>query len=89
MTQPSHARHVLQMMATLDLQTLSRKLPQLSLPVQMQIGLADGTVPPSLADQAQHLLPQVERLDWPELGHLAHEEAPQVCADAVLRFCAA
>ena len=56
------------------------------MPVQMQIGLADGTIPPKLADQAQALLPHATRVDWPTLGHLAHEENPQGCVKALSDF---
>ena len=61
LTQPAHARGVLQMMAAWDLQTFARELPRLAVPVQMQIGLNDGTIPPGQADQAAQLLPQVQR----------------------------
>jgi magnesium chelatase accessory protein len=85
LTQPSHARGVLQMMAAWDLQTFSRKLPQLSVPVQMQIGLSDGTIPPGQADEVQTLLPHISRVNWPGLGHLAHEEKPKECVQAMLQ----
>ena len=83
LTQPMHARGVLQMMAAWDLQAFARELPQLKGPVQMQIGLADGTIPPGQADQAQALLPHAQRVNWPGLGHLAHEEKPRDCVDAM------
>ena len=86
LTQPAHARGVLQMMAAWDLQTFSRELPRLAVPVQMQIGLSDGTIPPGQADQAQALLPHAVRINWPGLGHLAHEEKPQDCVNAMLAW---
>jgi magnesium chelatase accessory protein len=86
LTQPAHARGVLQMMAAWDLQTFARELPRLAVPVQMQIGLNDGTIPPGQADQAAQLLPHVQRIDWPGLGHLAHEEAPEGCAEGIEGF---
>ena len=86
LTQPAHARGVLQMMAAWDLQTFARELPRLAVPVQMQIGLNDGTIPPGQADQAAQLLPHLQRIDWPGLGHLAHEEAPEGCAGAIEGF---
>ena len=84
LSQPSHARGVLQMMAAWNLLAFEPQLSGLKVPVQMQIGLADGTIPPSLADRAQVLLPHATRLDWPVLGHLAHEEKPQQCVAAML-----
>ena len=86
LTQPTHARGVLQMMAAWDLQTFARELPRLRVPVQMQIGLSDGTIPPGQADEAQSLLPQVTRVNWPGLGHLAHEEKPQDVVNAMLSW---
>ena len=86
LTQPAHARYVLQLMAAWDLHRFAQTLPQLRMPVQMQIGLADGTIPPKLADQAQALLPHATRVDWPTLGHLAHEENPQGCVKALSDF---
>jgi magnesium chelatase accessory protein len=86
LTQPTHARHVLHMMAAWDLQAMARLLPSLMVPVQMQIGMADGTVPPSLADHAMAVLPNATRIDFATLGHLAHEQAPQRCVDAIEKF---
>ncbi len=88
LTQPTHARGVLQMMAAWDLQSFARELPQLKLPVQLQIGMNDGTIPPGQADEVQRLLPHAQRVNWPGLGHLAHEERPQDCLDAMLTFAA-
>jgi magnesium chelatase accessory protein len=86
LTQPAHARGVLQMMAAWDLQTFGRELSGLAVPVQMQIGLSDGTIPPGQADQAQARLPHAVRVNWPGLGHLAHEEKPQDCVNAMLAW---
>ncbi|MEY2622689.1 MAG: Fluoroacetate dehalogenase [Pseudomonadota bacterium] len=86
LSQPSHARGVLQMMAAWNLLAFEPQLSRLSVQVQMQIGLADGTIPPSLADHAQTLLPYATRIDWPGLGHLAHEEKPQDCVAAMLKW---
>ncbi len=76
------------MMAAWDLQSFARELPQLKLPVQLQIGMNDGTIPPGQADEVQRLLPHAQRVNWPGLGHLAHEERPQDCVDAMLAFAA-
>lgn len=86
LTQPAHARGVLQMMAAWDLQSFARELPQLAVPVQLQIGLNDGTIPPGQADEVQRLLPHAQRINWPGLGHLAHEERPNDCLNAMLAF---
>ena len=86
MGQPAHDRGVLQMMAAWDLDALRSRLPLLRLPVQLQIGLNDGTVPPRLADEVCSVLPHAQRIDWPGRGHLAHEEDPQGCAQAILSF---
>ena len=86
MGQPAHDRGVLQMMAAWDLDALRSRLPLLRLPVQLQIGLNDGTVPPRLADEVCSVLPHAQRIDWPGRGHLAHEEDPQGCAQAIQSF---
>jgi magnesium chelatase accessory protein len=84
--EPAHVRGVLQLMANWDLNSLQRDLHALRCPVRMHIGLADQTVPPSLAQEACTLLPHASVKSWPGLGHLAHEEAPALCVDDVMAW---
>lgn len=82
---PSHAAAALAMMANWDLDSLSRDLPKLSLPLHLVVGAEDGTVPPSEAERVQQIVPHAtaERLE--RLGHLAHEESPQLFANLIAR----
>ena len=53
--QPKHNQGVLAMMTAWNLNEVQHRLPLLKIPVQLQIGTNDQTVPPSLADAAMHL----------------------------------
>ena len=74
------------MMAAWDLDRTWAQLPTLALPLLLIVGSNDRTVPPSQSDTvARRALDViVERL--PDLGHLAHEEAPETVATRVLAF---
>jgi magnesium chelatase accessory protein len=82
--QPTHNRGVLAMMTAWNLNEVQHRLPLLKGPVQLQIGLNDKTVPPRLADAAMKLLPHAQRVDFPGLGHLAHEEDVRGCVENML-----
>lgn len=84
-----HVHGVLSMMAAWRLKPLAERLHQLRQPVYMAIGDQDQTVPPALADQACHLLPQARAWVQNGLGHLAHEEDPIGTAAQILRWCKA
>lgn len=77
---PGHVKAALAMMAHWDLEALERELPRLSLPVWMVAADHDLTVPPSQAALVAARLPNARRVQWPVLGHLAHEESPDQCA---------
>ncbi|MCP1675841.1 putative magnesium chelatase accessory protein [Natronocella acetinitrilica] len=79
-----HIGGVLAMMAQWDLQSLARDLPKLSASVWLLVGQRDGLVPPSEAERVLSMLPSGRTVEFPGLGHLAHEEAPQTVATAVL-----
>jgi len=79
-----HVAATLGMMAAWDLAGLARDLPKLDLPVALVIGANDRTVPPAEQRRAIARLRQGECLTLPGLGHLAHEEAPDVVADAIM-----
>ncbi|WP_158746539.1 alpha/beta fold hydrolase BchO [Acidisphaera sp. L21] len=82
--QPSHAAAALGMMAHWDLQPLLRALPRLRPPLLLIVGANDRTIPPADAVRIQALVPGATLATLPGLGHLAHEEAPQVVADLIL-----
>jgi magnesium chelatase accessory protein len=84
---PGHAAGALAMMANWDLQGLWRALPALATPLTLLAGSNDRTVPPAQARDACARLPAhprttVHLLDG--LGHLAHEERPDLVAGHVL-----
>jgi magnesium chelatase accessory protein len=86
MNQPTHNQGVLAMMTAWNLNEVQHRLPMLKTAVQLQIGLNDQTVPPSLADAAMKCVPQAQRVDFPGLGHLAHEEDAQGCVKHILQI---
>jgi magnesium chelatase accessory protein len=84
-----HAGHVgaaLGMMANWDLVPLLRDLPRLACPLVMVVGEKDRAVPPAQAERIRARLPQARIVTLPGLGHLAHEEQPQLVADLLTRL---
>lgn len=81
---PGHVAGALAMMAGWDLESLARDLPHLSTPLLLLVGRNDRTVPPAAARRVKELVPTAELLYLKGLGHLAHEEAPQAIAAAIL-----
>jgi magnesium chelatase accessory protein len=81
---PGHVASALAMMANWDLDPLWADLPRLAPPLQLLVGANDATLPPAQATRVAARVPgaRVQRL--PGLGHLAHEEQPQLFARLVL-----
>jgi magnesium chelatase accessory protein len=75
-----HAAGALGMMANWDLPTLQQELPRLAVPLHLGVGEGDKTIRPAFASEVQALLPTATLTRWPGLGHLAHEESPEVVA---------
>ena len=80
---PRHVAGVLQMMAQWDLGELKRRLPQLPVPLVQLVGANDRTIPPSAAQRVRALLPAARVVLLPQVGHLAHEERPDLVAQAI------
>jgi len=83
-----HVNATLQMMAQWDLEPLLRRLPQSGLRGLLIAATADRAVPAAVS---RDMAPQVPGLDYaelPDLGHLAHEEAPQAVAALILDYLA-
>jgi magnesium chelatase accessory protein len=78
---PQHVAGALAMMANWDLQPLRRDLPQLKPPLLLLVAGNDRTVPPAEALRVRALLPAAERVELPALGHLSHEERPDLVAE--------
>jgi magnesium chelatase accessory protein len=95
---PAHVAGALAMMADWDLDALSRDLPRLQagMPtpaaprLHLFVGEADAAVPKGQAERVAGRMPGAVALHrLPGLGHLAHEEAPQVVARALAPLVAA
>ncbi|TDL75239.1 alpha/beta fold hydrolase [Palleronia sediminis] len=83
----SDRRHVagaLAMMAAWDVGRLSERLPTLACPVLLATGSRDGSVPPENSREAAARLPMGAWRDLGALGHLAHEERPDLAAGIIL-----
>jgi magnesium chelatase accessory protein len=74
------------MMANWDLESLKRDLPALKSPIALFAGEDDAAVPPLVADQVAALIPNGTVRKFADLGHLAHEEAPDLLAAAITEF---
>ncbi|HEY6134640.1 MAG TPA: alpha/beta fold hydrolase BchO [Rubrivivax sp.] len=81
---PGHAAGALAMMANWALVPLQRDLPKLHLPLHLVVGGNDRTVPPGQAGGVGRLVPGAWQSTLPGLGHLAHEERPDLVAPLVL-----
>lgn len=80
MRNPSHVNAALSMMAHWDLHALNRDLPDLRQPIDFIVAENDRTVPPGGARRLAAQLAQMHVHSVPDLGHLAHEEAPALFA---------
>jgi magnesium chelatase accessory protein len=85
---PQHVEATLGMMAQWDLPSLARELPRLETPLLQLVGKQDRTIRPTQARRLLALLPRAQVVAFPGLGHLAHEEAPDLVADAILEAMA-
>lgn len=81
-----HVAAVMAMMGVWDLRPLLRDLPRLAVPLHLLVADRDLTVPPETSAQARQRLPQAGWQSLPGLGHLAHEEAPQVVVPLLRRL---
>ena len=84
--QPAHVRGVLAMMAAWDMESLGRRMPGLRGPVFLHLGGRDTTVPTSWSGRTYAAVAQTRGVTVPELGHLAHEEAPALVADQIRQW---
>ena len=84
---PGHAAGALGMMAHWDLDALAQDLPRLQTPLSLVVGDGDRTVPPAQAVEVMARLATATKgrlHTLPGLGHLAHEERPDLVAPLVL-----
>ena len=71
-----HVAAALQMMANWDLHALVRDLPKLKPALLLVAAGNDRAIPPDVARRVRDLVPHATLELVPDLGHLAHEEAP-------------
>jgi magnesium chelatase accessory protein len=81
-----HCGGALALMANWDLEPLQKAMPGLQLPVLMLHGERDSTIPPATSRTVAARLPAATTHFLPDLGHLAHEEAPEIHAGLILDF---
>jgi len=81
-----HCAGAIGMMANWDLEPLKRALPSLAVPVLLIHGDRDAAIPIAAAREGAELIPGATLVTLPRLGHLLHEEAPQVVFDHIAAF---
>ncbi|NEU11065.1 alpha/beta fold hydrolase [Methylobacterium sp. BTF04] len=81
---PGHVAGTLGMMANWDLAGLSRDIPGLQVPTLLVVGSDDRAVSPETAFTLRDRLPDARVELLRNLGHLAHEEAPDRIARVIL-----
>lgn len=82
----SHCAGAITMMADWDLESLKRDLPRLRTPLLLAHGAGDAAIPLASARQAIGMIDGARLTTLPDLGHLAHEERPDLAAAAILDF---
>lgn len=83
---PRHIAAALDMMAMWDLRPLERELPSLRTELLLITGGNDRMIPPAEAGRASRLVRGSRILNLPDLGHLAHEERPDLVGQMILEF---
>lgn len=86
MSNHRHCSGAMEMMASWDLEALSRLLPQIASPVLLVHSSADSAVPLDSVERAAKLIHHCRVEVLPGLGHLAHEEQPARAADFIRAF---
>lgn len=84
-----HCAGALTMMAAWDLDTLSRDLPRIRVPLVFVTGDGDAAIPTASVQEAAALIAGSRVEVLPGLGHLAHEEQPDLVAKLIEEFAQA
>ncbi|MEM7720046.1 MAG: alpha/beta fold hydrolase BchO [Pseudomonadota bacterium] len=82
----AHVNGALQMMARWSLDDLLNDLTEIKASVLFLTGSNDRAVPPDVANRAAERLPHAEVISFSGLGHLMHEEDPQIVLEACKTF---
>lgn len=85
-TDKAHVDATLSMMAQWSLDGLLGRLPRIDCPVTLLTGDNDKAVPPSVSVAAVTRISGAKHIALPNLGHLAHEEAPDQIAQHILEM---
>ena len=80
-----HVAGALGMMARWNLSPLQADLGRLTTPLTLVTAERDTATPPRVSADAHARIPSSTLIRLPNLGHLAHEEAPETAADIVRR----
>ncbi|MEL0211074.1 MAG: alpha/beta fold hydrolase, partial [Novosphingobium sp.] len=86
MGNPRHCAGAMEMMANWDLEALCRDLPKHPGPVLLIHSSGDAAIPLPSVQEAARRIPHCHLEVLPELGHLAHEERPDIVAEQILGF---
>lgn len=83
-----HCAGAIGMMANWDLETFAADLPSFAGPALLVHGERDSMVPRDSVERAAALIPGATLTELPDLGHLAHEESPELLAAMIVEFAA-
>lgn len=78
-----HVASTLDMMANWDLDDFENILPTLDVPLTLVTGSRDRTIPKSNYHRVARVVADSSTIELRGLGHLAHEEEPELVADLV------
>jgi magnesium chelatase accessory protein len=81
-----HCAGAIGMMANWDLDSFAADLPSLAAHTLLVHGARDSAIPLDSIERAARLMPHATVRNLPDLGHLAHEEAPALVAEMIVQF---
>ncbi|SDE17658.1 alpha/beta fold hydrolase BchO [Rhodospira trueperi] len=84
--EPGHVGGALSMMANWDVRAMRDLVAHLDTHLELVVGERDGTVSPADADMIVARAPGARLRVLPGLGHLAHEERPDMVSDLLLEI---
>jgi magnesium chelatase accessory protein len=86
---PQHLAGALDMMSQWDLDAFAREMPRLKVPLALLVAGNDQAVPPRQAMLIKQRVATATLEALPGLGHLAHEERPELVAERIVQICSA
>jgi len=85
----AHVEATLQMMSQWQIDPLLNRLETIETPCHFMTGDRDRAVPPETAKTAAARLPNCGMTNLPNLGHLAHEEQPELISQLLIEHLSA